>query len=869
MGNPASDMLLEKGTYWKILRNQLTVKGNWNSSFGHSDDDDWNYVFERLKGNRLHPEQCITHHISFDELNKGLLIIDYNFKFICKNERRNMLRFCEKDFTVSSDIQVTEAEECMFLDKDLWKNGRVYFKCGMYDSTDKVRLLPIVDKGQELVCYGYQDNEANRELRMLKELAITKGALQFEDIFPDIRRVVIYGCNELAYFFARYLEGRQIPVLVTGKYWDFMGYIQAENIVCDKRTMVVYAEEFFQSTVLEQTVFKSVSPEFECIDKIYEANVLDGRIRDTIGNFDDFLYRLNGEREIVILGDGRESQDAYDLLLKNGIDICGFALETNVRKRNLLGKEVISIDEAIMHFHSPIFLECHGHNGAFGGKYTEYFDYYGYERNKQFFLIRDYADIPISNLVHVLYGKKVVLAGDRRLNQILSRYLYAVENGNIFIKCIDMGHDIGQKELVQEADIVCMVVPDYHGRLETVQKKRRLEYVQFLSDLQSDNFTEYFIRSRSFTLIDNYLNQDSEKYTVSELIPKGFLLGKIPPWSGNFFFKGIMDGHPEVLLLPYMDLNNNLFWYCLRLAEYCSDEILQNFWEIYDEESGDRERDFPDQGKFESSLGRFLRMSKFFTSQELFVMFHIAYVEMLIGEVSDIHQFVIYWEPHFVPRFDFLFLSDWLKDRKINGQTIELRRNNVIRTGSACARVTEYKLSPAAPFYNMFLDGTSWGGESDDESAFKMRFEDIKLHPREELEKVCEKMGIAWSDKMLKTTSCGQVSSYRGSTDFDLKPVFNKYDDFLSEFDRFRISIACSPYQKRYGYTYENCLKFSRRELQEMFLKPFLFESNELFEVDNKTHMSICEWIKWQLWDVRKHMVLDDIEPEFEQLQIK
>lgn len=171
-----------------------------------------------------------------------------------------MLCFCEKDFTVSSDIQVTEAEECMFLDKDLWKNGRVYFKCGMYDSTDKARLLPIVDKGQELVCYGYQDNEANRELRMLKEITRTKEALQFADIFPDIRRVVICGCNELAYFFARYLEGRQIPVFVTGKYWDFMGYTQAENIVCDKSTMVVYAEDFFQRIIRDQMFFKSVSP---------------------------------------------------------------------------------------------------------------------------------------------------------------------------------------------------------------------------------------------------------------------------------------------------------------------------------------------------------------------------------------------------------------------------------------------------------------------------------------------------------------------------------------------------------------------------------------------------------------------------------
>lgn len=85
----------------------------------------------------------------------------------------------------------------------------------------------------------------------------------------------------------------------------------------------------------------------------------------------------------------------------------------------------------------------------------------------------------------------------------------------------------------------------------------------------------------------------------------------------------------------------------------------------------------------------------------------------------------------------------------------------------------------------MFLDESSWGGQEEGGAVFKMRFEDIKLHPMEMLDIVCKRMDIEWSDRMLKTTSCGQVLSYRGSTDFDLKPVFNKYADFLSEFGRF------------------------------------------------------------------------------------
>lgn len=75
VGNPASDMSFPKETYWKILRNQLTVFGTWNSSFTHSRDDDWHYVLERLEGRRIAPAQFITHRLPFEELERGLLVM--------------------------------------------------------------------------------------------------------------------------------------------------------------------------------------------------------------------------------------------------------------------------------------------------------------------------------------------------------------------------------------------------------------------------------------------------------------------------------------------------------------------------------------------------------------------------------------------------------------------------------------------------------------------------------------------------------------------------------------------------------------------------------------------------------------------------
>lgn len=75
VGNPASDMTLEKEIYWKILRNQLTMMGTWNSSFTHEQKDDWHYVLERLEDHRIKPAELITHRCSLEELNKGFEIM--------------------------------------------------------------------------------------------------------------------------------------------------------------------------------------------------------------------------------------------------------------------------------------------------------------------------------------------------------------------------------------------------------------------------------------------------------------------------------------------------------------------------------------------------------------------------------------------------------------------------------------------------------------------------------------------------------------------------------------------------------------------------------------------------------------------------
>lgn len=75
VGNPYGDIVLDKAVYWKILRNQLTVRGSWNSSFTHEESDDWHYALKRMAEERIDPERLITHRFPFEELRQGLLLM--------------------------------------------------------------------------------------------------------------------------------------------------------------------------------------------------------------------------------------------------------------------------------------------------------------------------------------------------------------------------------------------------------------------------------------------------------------------------------------------------------------------------------------------------------------------------------------------------------------------------------------------------------------------------------------------------------------------------------------------------------------------------------------------------------------------------
>lgn len=90
VGNPKDDVIIDKNSYWKILRKQIRLTGTWNSSFTHEEGDDWHTVLKACVSEKLHLEELITHQLSFEDLYYGLGLMRN------KLEYRNKIMICKE-----------------------------------------------------------------------------------------------------------------------------------------------------------------------------------------------------------------------------------------------------------------------------------------------------------------------------------------------------------------------------------------------------------------------------------------------------------------------------------------------------------------------------------------------------------------------------------------------------------------------------------------------------------------------------------------------------------------------------------------------------------------------------------------------------
>lgn len=313
------------------------------------------------------------------------------------------------------------------------------------------------------------------------------------------------------------------------------------------------------------------------------------------------------------------------------------------------------------------------------------------------------------------------------------------------------------------------------------------------------------------------------------------------------FFRALLDSHPEMMIIYYSNLNNNLFWICSQLAMEEVPDIIPILWKLI----GGNEKTIFDDSKFNEKMQQLLDCDSCFTPQELFVMIHVAYMYMFGRDIpkNEIRDMVIYWEPHYVDRTVMEECVYWLGTDDIRCDIVNVVRNACIRNGSRVKTVLREERNVHGMLYEALSFPNIDKQNYTESSRLIVKFEDIKCKPRETLEGMCDSLGIGWSDTLMQTTRWGKEfvysDGYHTISGFDLKPVYNLNEDIFSEFDRFRTTLIATPWQRKYGYPYVELLCFTRKELQEIFLKRFRFEYMD----DTEFGEDIMDYRIWrQLW---------------------
>ena len=307
------------------------------------------------------------------------------------------------------------------------------------------------------------------------------------------------------------------------------------------------------------------------------------------------------------------------------------------------------------------------------------------------------------------------------------------------------------------------------------------------------NYTDYFSYGQTFIALEGAISEKG--FNKARFRPKRIILGGINAYSGNTLVRGLLDNHPSILMISNFNLfDNNLFWICVQLADVPMEKILPLFKSMYQPE----DLSICKIEAFEEKLEELLEVGERYTSQELFVIFMIAYVYMYGREIDDVRDMLIYWEPHNSGDLREKFLG-WLGMEEGLCGIINVVRNTCMKNGSMIrgdfGQVEMETLLVHSLVYSKIHQVNQGGFE-----RVVVRFEDLKLNPREKLSELCKYWGILWSETLMKTTEYGKRAGYGDGHqkiyDFDLKPVYNNYEEYFSSFDRFRFTLICSPWQK-------------------------------------------------------------------------
>lgn len=84
MGNPAGNTTISLSAHSHLLRQEIDIKGIWNSHFGNSPINEWHYTASMMDNGAFQCDDLISHRVNIDELPEAVEKIHNRELSICK-----------------------------------------------------------------------------------------------------------------------------------------------------------------------------------------------------------------------------------------------------------------------------------------------------------------------------------------------------------------------------------------------------------------------------------------------------------------------------------------------------------------------------------------------------------------------------------------------------------------------------------------------------------------------------------------------------------------------------------------------------------------------------------------------------------------
>lgn len=127
------------------------------------------------------------------------------------------------------------------------------------------------------------------------------------------------------------------------------------------------------------------------------------------------------------------------------------------------------------------------------------------------------------------------------------------------------------------------------------------------------------------------------------------------------------------------------------------------------------------------------------------------------------------------------------------------------------------------------------------------RFEDLKLHPLEQLKSICQVLNIPMDERMLDAKAPHEKDDGTIVEGFDMGALKGDMSQLLSDFDQMRLKIYYEPILKYYGYDTFDLEEYplTMKEVEQLFRYPFRFErqNQKKFGEFAPSQEELREWI--------------------------